>query len=158
MNIAYRKRVLPLIGALLLILFLCSCAKTAPAATPEVTAAPAVSSEPAVETVVFTDPVLEAKIRPTGFFRNKARNIRALMQVLVEKHGGHLPDDFDTLCELPGIGRKTANLLVATAFGRRSSRVSACRSMDSARSARMWSGSAAAASTASPAPTSAGSM
>ena len=63
MNIAYRKRVLPLIGALLLILFLCSCAKTAPAATPEVTAAPAVSSEPAVETVVFTDPVLEAKIR-----------------------------------------------------------------------------------------------
>ncbi len=62
--------------------------------------------------------VLEAKIRPTGFFRNKARNIRALMQVLVEKHGGHLPDDFDTLCELPGIGRKTANLLVATAFGR----------------------------------------
>jgi endonuclease-3 len=61
---------------------------------------------------------LEAEIRPTGFFRNKARNIRALMAELDAKHGGRLPGDFDALCGLPGIGRKTANLLVATVFGR----------------------------------------
>jgi len=61
---------------------------------------------------------LEAEIRPTGFFRNKARNIRALMAELDARHGGRLPADFDTLCGLPGIGRKTANLLVATVFGR----------------------------------------
>jgi len=60
---------------------------------------------------------LEAEIRPTGFFRNKARNIRELARVVVERFGGQLPSDFDTLVQLPGIGRKTANLLVATAFG-----------------------------------------
>ena len=61
---------------------------------------------------------LEAEIRSTGFFRNKARNIRALMARLDAEFGGQLPDDFDTLVSLPGIGRKTANLLVATVFGR----------------------------------------
>ncbi|MCX7818270.1 MAG: endonuclease III [Kiritimatiellae bacterium] len=60
---------------------------------------------------------LEAEIRPTGFFRNKARNIRELAKVVVERYGGQLPSDFDTLVQLPGIGRKTANLIVATAFG-----------------------------------------
>jgi endonuclease-3 len=59
---------------------------------------------------------LEGEIRSTGFFRNKAKNIRALARQLVERHGGELPRDFDTLCQLPGIGRKTANLLVATLF------------------------------------------
>ncbi|MDZ4198125.1 MAG: endonuclease III, partial [Kiritimatiellia bacterium] len=62
--------------------------------------------------------VLEAEIRSTGFFRNKARNIRLLMRRLAEEFDGSLPDDFDTLVSLPGIGRKTANLLMATAFGR----------------------------------------
>ncbi len=61
--------------------------------------------------------VLEGEIRSTGFFRNKAKNIRALMRRLDEEHGGRLPGDFDVLCGLPGIGRKTANLLVATVFG-----------------------------------------
>lgn len=61
--------------------------------------------------------VLEAEIRSTGFFRNKTKNIRALAQTLVERHGGELPRDFDTLVTLPGIGRKTANLLVATIWG-----------------------------------------
>ena len=62
--------------------------------------------------------VLEQEIRSTGFFRNKAKNIRGLCAALVRDHGGQLPGDFDVLVELPGIGRKTANLLVATAFGR----------------------------------------
>ncbi len=62
-------------------------------------------------------PVLEKEIRSTGFFRNKARNIRALAAVLDEKFGGRVPDNLDTLITLPGIGRKTANLLIATAFG-----------------------------------------
>ncbi len=61
---------------------------------------------------------LEAEIKSTGFFRNKARNIRALCAVLAEKHKGKIPSDLDTLIELPGIGRKTANLLVATAYGK----------------------------------------
>jgi len=61
---------------------------------------------------------LEEEIRSTGFFRNKAKSIRALAAALVERHGGEVPDDLDTLVKLPGIGRKTANLLVADAFGR----------------------------------------
>lgn len=60
---------------------------------------------------------LEAEIRSTGFFRNKAKNIRALAAAVVEKFSGELPSDLDTLIGLPGIGRKTANLLIATVFG-----------------------------------------
>ncbi len=60
---------------------------------------------------------LEKEIRSTGFFRNKAKNIRALCKVLDEKHGGKIPDQLDVLIGLPGIGRKTANLLIATAYG-----------------------------------------
>ena len=59
---------------------------------------------------------LEEEIRSTGFFRNKAKNIRALAARLVADFGGELPSDFDVLTGLPGIGRKTANL-VATVFG-----------------------------------------
>ncbi len=61
---------------------------------------------------------LENEVRSTGFFRNKSRNIRALCAVLDEKHGGRIPDDLDVLIGLPGIGRKTANLLIATAYGK----------------------------------------
>lgn len=61
---------------------------------------------------------LENDIRSTGFFRNKARNLRALCAELDARFGGKVPDDFDTLVTLPGIGRKTANLLMATAFNR----------------------------------------
>ncbi len=60
---------------------------------------------------------IEADIRSTGFFRNKARCIQELARVVSERFRGELPSDFDTLVTLPGIGRKTANLLVATAFG-----------------------------------------
>lgn len=60
---------------------------------------------------------LEQEIHSAGFFRNKAKNIRALMARLDAEFGGELPGDFDVLVSLPGIGRKTANLLVATVFG-----------------------------------------
>ena len=61
---------------------------------------------------------LEKEFHSTGFFRNKAKNVRALMARLDAEFGGELPGDFDVLVSLPGIGRKTANLLVATVFGR----------------------------------------
>lgn len=62
--------------------------------------------------------VLETEIRSTGFFRNKAKNIRALCAELVKNHDGKIPDNLDVLITLPGIGRKTANLLIATAYGK----------------------------------------
>ena len=61
---------------------------------------------------------LEKGFHSTGFFRNKAKNVRALMARLDAEFGGELPGDFDVLVSLPGIGRKTANLLVATVFGK----------------------------------------
>ena len=61
---------------------------------------------------------LEREFHSTGFFRNKAKNVRALMARLDEEFGGELPGDFDVMVSLPGIGRKTANLLVATVFGK----------------------------------------
>jgi len=61
---------------------------------------------------------LEREFHSTGFFRNKAKNVRALMARLDAEFGGRLPADFDVLVSLPGIGRKTANLLAATVFGR----------------------------------------
>lgn len=60
--------------------------------------------------------VLENEIRSTGFFRNKAKNIRALCAVLAAKYDGKVPDNLDVLIQLPGIGRKTANLLISAAY------------------------------------------
>jgi len=60
---------------------------------------------------------LEKTIQSTGFFRNKAKNIKAASQGIVERHGGELPRDIDQLIELPGVGRKTANVVLGTAFG-----------------------------------------
>ena len=60
---------------------------------------------------------LEDLIRSTGFFRNKAKNIRAASAVLVEKHGGKVPADIEALTHLPGVGRKTANVVLGNAFG-----------------------------------------
>ncbi len=59
---------------------------------------------------------LEKEVYSTGFFRNKARNIRALGAALVERFAGQVPQDIETLITLPGIGRKTANLLLISAF------------------------------------------
>ncbi|MCO5062592.1 MAG: endonuclease III [Kiritimatiellae bacterium] len=60
---------------------------------------------------------LETLIQSTGFFRNKAKSIRALGAALLQHHNGELPCTLDALIKLPGIGRKTANLLLADAFG-----------------------------------------
>jgi endonuclease-3 len=60
---------------------------------------------------------LEELIRPTGFYRNKTKSIIGLGKALVEQHGGRLPQDLDTLVKLPGIGRKTANVILGNAFG-----------------------------------------
>ena len=60
---------------------------------------------------------LEGLIRSTGFFRNKARNIIACCKQLVEKHGGEVPATMEELVPLPGIGRKTANVILGNAFG-----------------------------------------
>lgn len=59
---------------------------------------------------------LEKLIYPVGFFRDKARHLHALPGVLQEKFGGVLPHTVEELCELPGVGRKTANLTVAVGF------------------------------------------
>jgi endonuclease-3 len=61
---------------------------------------------------------LEEAVRQTGFYRQKAKAIRACCQHLVERHGGEVPADLDALLALPGVGRKTANILLGNAFGR----------------------------------------
>ena len=61
---------------------------------------------------------LEAMIRSTGFFRNKARSIRNCAKGLVQKHGGKVPDTLDALIQLDGIGRKTANVVLGVAYGK----------------------------------------
>ena len=60
---------------------------------------------------------LEKLIYPVGFYRDKARHLKALPDALDEKFGGVLPRVVEELCELPGVGRKTANLTVAVGFG-----------------------------------------
>lgn len=60
---------------------------------------------------------LEADIRPTGFFRNKARSIRAFCAALIRDHAGEVPRTMEELVRLPGVGRKTANLVLAEGFG-----------------------------------------
>ena len=60
---------------------------------------------------------LEQLVRPTGFFRNKAKNIKACAQALVEKYHGKVPETLEELVLLPGVGRKTANLVLGAAFG-----------------------------------------
>jgi endonuclease-3 len=59
----------------------------------------------------------EQAIQSTGFFRNKARNIIACCRQLVEKHNGEVPATMDELVPLPGVGRKTANVILGNAFG-----------------------------------------
>lgn len=60
---------------------------------------------------------LERLIQSTGFFRNKAKNIQACCRQLVERHHGEVPRDLESLVVLPGVGRKTANVVLGTAFG-----------------------------------------
>jgi endonuclease-3 len=60
---------------------------------------------------------LKEHIKTIGLFNTKAKNVMALSRALVEKHGARVPEDRDTLQELPGVGRKTANVVLNTAFG-----------------------------------------
>lgn len=61
---------------------------------------------------------LEQEIRSTGFFRNKAKSIIAAAQKIVREHGGKVPDSMESLLTLPGVARKTANVVLGTAFGK----------------------------------------
>jgi len=61
---------------------------------------------------------LEDLIHSTGFYHNKARNIIACSKVLIEKHNGFVPETMEELFQLPGVGRKTANVVLGEAFGK----------------------------------------
>ena len=61
---------------------------------------------------------LEQDVRPTGFFRNKAKNIQKASQLIVEKHQGRVPQTMEELVELPGVARKTANIVLYGGFGK----------------------------------------
>ncbi|WP_079509522.1 endonuclease III [Mesobacillus jeotgali] len=85
---------------------------------------------------------LQQDIRSIGLFRNKAKNIQKLCRMLIDEYGGEVPADRDELTKLPGVGRKTANVVVSVAFGipaiavdthveRVSKRLAICRWKDS---------------------------
>ncbi|MBM6644722.1 endonuclease III [Bacillus sp. RIT 809] len=85
---------------------------------------------------------LQQDIRSIGLFRNKAKNIQKLCQMLLDEYNGKVPEDRDELTKLPGVGRKTANVVVSVAFGipaiavdthveRVSKRLAICRWKDS---------------------------
>jgi endonuclease-3 len=61
---------------------------------------------------------LEALVRSTGFYRNKAKNLRAMGAALLAKHGGEVPSTLEALAALPGAGRKTANVVLGNAFNK----------------------------------------
>jgi endonuclease-3 len=72
---------------------------------------------PTARDYAAADPaVLEKEIQSTGFFRNKTKSIIGMAQALVERHGGEVPQTMEELTDLPGIGRKTANVILGTWF------------------------------------------
>jgi endonuclease-3 len=62
-------------------------------------------------------PEVEELVRTTGFFRNKAKNIVGASRMVAEQHGGEVPRSLEALIELPGVARKTANVVIGTAYG-----------------------------------------
>ncbi len=60
---------------------------------------------------------LEQEIRPTGFFRNKTKSVMGASKALLEKFGGEVPRDMEEMLKLPGVARKTANVVLGTAYG-----------------------------------------
>jgi len=60
---------------------------------------------------------LEEDLRPTGFYRNKAKNIKKCCQILVEKFNSQVPKTMEEMLELPGVARKTANIVLSNAYG-----------------------------------------
>jgi endonuclease III len=76
------------------------------------------SRYPAVKQLAAADPgELEALIRPTGFYRSKARSLLGMARAVVDRHRGRIPRSMDELVRLPGVGRKTANVILGNAFG-----------------------------------------
>ena len=76
-------------------------------------------SYPAAPALADANPdELEEAIRSTGFFRNKTKSLLGMARAAVERHGGSIPDTMEELTELPGVGRKTANVVLGNAFGK----------------------------------------
>ena len=74
---------------------------------------------PSVQALADADPdEIERIVHPCGLGRSKARDINACMKMLVMEYGGNVPDDFDELLKLPGVGRKSANLVMGDVFGK----------------------------------------
>lgn len=74
---------------------------------------------PDVEALAAADPEdLEVIVRPCGLGKSKARDISACMRILRDEYGGKVPDTFDELLKLPGVGRKSANLIMGDVFGK----------------------------------------
>jgi endonuclease-3 len=71
----------------------------------------------AADYVALPQEQLEEIVKTTGFFRAKAKNIKACCAALVEKHGGKVPKEMDALTSLAGVGRKTANVVLGNAYG-----------------------------------------
>ncbi len=64
------------------------------------------------------DTELEEDVRPTGFYRNKARSLKNFAADIEKRFGGRIPEDVETLTTIKGVGRKTANMVVGLAFGK----------------------------------------
>jgi endonuclease-3 len=74
---------------------------------------------PDADSLAAADPdEVEALIRSTGFFRSKTKSLIGMARGVVERHGGAIPDEMDALTALPGVGRKTANVILGNAFGK----------------------------------------
>ena len=74
---------------------------------------------PTVEALAEAEPEeIEAIVRPCGLGKSKARDISACMRMLRDEYGGKVPDDFHALLKLPGVGRKSANLIMGDVFGK----------------------------------------
>ena len=71
------------------------------------------------EALAAADPgELEELIKSTGFYRNKTKSLIGMSTAVAEKHGGRIPDELDALVKLPGVGRKTANVVLGNAYGK----------------------------------------
>lgn len=68
--------------------------------------------------IKLTEDELAEKIKSCGFYRNKSKNILATCRILVDKYQGKVPDTLEELMKLPGVGRKTANVVISNAFGK----------------------------------------
>ena len=74
---------------------------------------------PDVDALAAAEPEeIEAIVKPCGLGKSKARDISACMRILKEQYNGNVPDDFDALLKLPGVGRKSANLIMGDVFGK----------------------------------------